>query len=398
MLFKFFWTFSVVMPWYACTVFFEEGVQSNVLPSYRAELMHLHQLVPLAALAAQSCHSNRPCDNLLSMAEQKEDKDDLPFTFLDGLMRLVNFHLGGSLYAMPKVALEGGWTSLVLLLGCCAVLTQLVYENIADVALQVRKGSLGGMVSAVLGRKCAILLRLLVVLNAFGTFIAYLKAATDIYSGVMQESASGGMQLCFLGAVAICLGLVLALQHLHGRVDWGSLMANGTLLILLGALFFVAPSSKRMPPPQSLRWMTVSHGPSLVFAFSSAEYVLLACAVSDEEGNLHSKSQIHRRVRLIGATSLLLSFSLYMLVGYGGIRAFGPATHGDILLNFSLGSSYELLSAVLLGTNAASLLLSLPVFAEALLQNLQHLLTDILPSQYEYALRTYVDPTLGCHY
>ena len=305
--------------------------------------------------------------------------------WLSGMMRLVNFHLGASLYVMAKVAVDGSFEGIFILLGGCALLTLLVYENLADVAVAVNqrqvpvKASLCGLVSQTLGPRVAVLLRMLVVLNAFGVFVSYGKTIMDVYDAVLQEGASAAAQ----GVGAICVGCVGVLIFCGSQIDgWDSLLANGTLLFLLVALFFLEP----VPAPASVAkpWgeLIESYGPSLVFAFSSAEYVLFACGVVNESGDFLRGVPVHRRVRIIGSSSVLISYILYLAVGYGGAKAFGSGVEEDILKNFALKESkHEFLSATVLATNGASLLLSLPVFTETFLQYIRELLEDLLPAR-----------------
>ena len=171
--------------------------------------------------------------------------------WLSGMMRLVNFHLGASLYVMAKVAVDGSFEGIFILLGGCALLTLLVYENLADVAVAVNqrqvpvKASLCGLVSQTLGPRVAVLLRMLVVLNAFGVFVSYGKTIMDVYDAVLQEGASAAAQ----GVGAICVGCVGVLIFCGSQIDgWDSLLANGTLLFLLVALFFLEP----VPAPASV--------------------------------------------------------------------------------------------------------------------------------------------------
>lgn len=303
------------------------------------------------------------------------------------MMRLVNFHLGGSLYTVPMVAMAGGQANMLVLMGVCALLTHFVYENLADVAVNRRDGSLCRIVRRVLGKPAAIVLRGLIVLNAFGVVVAYMQATSDVYHSIVVEDASPTAHLYFLAIVVVGCAAVPVLEYKFSDVaDWGSLVANLALLVLLGALAWLPrhdlTGGSRITATEPLPFLQllVRYGPSLVFAFSSAEYVLLACGVCDMDGVMLPQVDVHGQVRRVGASSLLLSLALYVGVGCGGVRAFGPDVHDDILKNFALkGSDNELLSIAVLSTNAVSLLLSLPVFAEALLLYLRELMQDVLP-------------------
>jgi len=327
---------------------------------------------------------------------------------MDGMMRLVNFHLGGSLYTVAAVAAAGGLLYMILLLGVCALLTLVVYENLADIAVHRQTGSLARIVSSVLGRGAALVLRVLIVLNALGVVVAYLQTCNDIYTGVAQGNATVEALTVFFFTVVTGCAAVPVLEHVFSDVaDWGSLMANVALLVLLGALFWLSPQKDKLPStPKSLWEIAISFGPSFVFAFSSAEYVLLACGVCDNNGVLLPKVRVHSQVRFIGLGSLLISMCLYTAVGYGGLRAFGSRVQDDILKNFSLeASDHQTMSAIVLGTNAVSLLLSLPVFAETLLLYTRELLHDLLPQASFHVLEQHplcrwlvnpAHPYIGC--
>ena len=305
--------------------------------------------------------------------------------YLDGTMHLVNYHLGGSLYTMAAITVAGGLPQTTLLMAVSAVLTCVVYMNLADVATHQGAGSLCRIVSSVLGRKPALVLRVLIMLNALGVIVAYTQACLDIYSSTQSAATTGGF-VTFVVMLVIGCTTVPVLECLRpGTADWGSLVANTALLVLLGSLFWVSPadlSAAPLPESKSFWETVISFGPSLVFAFSSAQYVLFACGVCDANGALLSEVNVRRNVGVIGVGSLVVSFSIYMLVGYGGLRAFGPAVKDDILKNFSLeATNHEILFAAVLGTNAVSLLLSFPVFAEELLLYARELLQDLLSVQ-----------------
>ena len=169
----------------------------------------------------------------------------------------------------------------------------------------------------------------------------YGKAIMDVYDAVMQEAASPEA----IATAAAWLGGMCLLTCLGGHVDgWDSLLANGALLFLIIGIFYLEPSPSHLPVPKPWGKLIVEDGPSLVFTFSSAEYILFACDVVDDEGHFVQGVPVHRRVRIIGATSVLISFALYVAVGYGGARTFGSGVEDDILKNFALkGSKHELL-------------------------------------------------------
>ena len=112
--------------------------------------------------------------------------------YLDGTMHLVNYHLGGSLYTMAAITVAGGLPQTTLLMAVSAVLTCVVYMNLADVATHQGAGSLCRIVSSVLGRKPALVLRVLIMLNALGVIVAYTQACLDIYSSTQSAATTGG--------------------------------------------------------------------------------------------------------------------------------------------------------------------------------------------------------------
>mmetsp|Transcript_94926 Transcript_94926/g.263739 ORF Transcript_94926/g.263739 Transcript_94926/m.263739 type:complete len:411 (+) Transcript_94926:78-1310(+) len=305
---------------------------------------------------------------------------------LDGMMRLVNFHLGGSLYAIPAMCLAGGPAMAGAMLFASACLTLAVYENLSDLAVRTGEGSLCRITSHALGRGFATALRALVVLNALGVVVFYGQACVDIYQGISSTSFDSRPSLVFWATLALGGATVPVLEHaLPDVADWGSLSANSALLVLAAALFYLPPAAGDAAAGNTRElkswWdMVVGFGPAAVFSFSSAEYVLYSCGVSDEVGRLDDKAKVHREVRLVGSLSLLVSLFIYGLVGLGGLRAFGTKVQDDILKNFALQETqHPALAALVLGTNAVSLVLSLPVFAETLLLYTRELLHDVLP-------------------
>ena len=158
-----------------------------------------------------------------------------------------------------------------------------------------------------------------------------------------------------------------------------------------------------------ISWWTavVNFGPSFVFAFSSAEYVLRASGVCDDNGQILEHTNPHKNIRWVGSISLVISLAIYVAIAIGGSRAFGSSVHDDILKNFSLNATeYPIVSALVLATNALSLVLSFPVFTENLLLCMRELLHSLLTSaQFEKHVRgsTLVNklinpahPCLGC--
>lgn len=297
---------------------------------------------------------------------------------LDGLMRLVNFHLGGSLYVIPMIMKEAGPKNASILLAVCASLTWFVYFVLGRLVICQRSGSLTHMVATAMGRPAAILLRLLIVLNALGVVSAYIQTSVDIYATTPIDARY------FFGLILLCGSCsVLALERSAPNIaDWGSLLANGALVVIIVAFLWLPPSSAALPAPMSFFEMVGKHGPSVVFAFSSAEYVLFACGICDDTGKLvegmHER-QVCSRVHTIGPLSLSISFLLYLCVGHAGIRAFGAGVQEDVLKNFGGSTQHPILNTVVLATNALSLILSFPVFAETLLLYTRELLQTMLP-------------------
>jgi len=332
---------------------------------------------------------------------------------LNGLQRLVNFHLGGSLYLMPFIFAAAGPSCALLMTIVCAVLTFFVYELILDAALVTRKGSFGNIIATGLGSRCAATLRLMVVLNALGVVVAYAQTVVDVYRAVAGESvhvppapspqvqAPGGPRPLAPGAldvddsstcrwyflVTFLAGLVMSalLDARFGHVaDWGSLIANFSLLALV-AICLACPAadeSNCMAVDRSETWgaATVRFGHALIFAFTSAEYVLYACNVADERGELLpdvADAELRSRVRRIGGASLLVSAALYVFVGSSGLWAFGACVKEDVLLNLApsmASAGWANAFAAVLAVNAMSLVLSFPVFVQTLLLYLNEFL------------------------
>merc|ERR1712176_1511654 len=76
-------------------------------------------------------------------------------------------------------------------------------------------------------------------------------------------------------------------------------------------------------------------GHNCIFAFTSAEYVLYACGVADDNGNLLedlAESELRSQVRVIGGSSLVVSTIVYVLIGLSGATAFGHCAQEDVLL------------------------------------------------------------------
>lgn len=300
------------------------------------------------------------------------------------------FSLGGAIYTMPSILATAGVTKALTLLCVSGCLTLVVYEYLARAAVQTQKGSLSRIVDAVLGPAVAGVLRILVVLNAMGVVAAYLATVFDVKEAAGGAAAMSGFPgQCFLSIVA---GGLIASGTLEARfshiMDWGSLIANAALLVLIFALIYLAtlqtPVKHSASGEPVLSWWraAVDMGPSLVFAFSSAEYVLRACDVADDDGVLTpgiDAAVIKKRVRLIGLISVVISGTLYFFTGIAGVAAFGREhVQQDILSNLKPPC---LLFATVLGVNAVSLVLSFPVFVEALLLYLRELFEAVLPQK-----------------
>ena len=129
-----------------------------------------------------------------------------------------------------------------------------------------------------------IALRVMVVVNNIGVVAAYLQTILDIYnaanSGQAWSSIGNPNSQCFLSVLFGGWLFVMFLEkQLPDLADWGSLIANLALVALAGVLFwliFVERLQSPMVEQPEIDWWTIikEHGPNLVFAFSSAEYVL----------------------------------------------------------------------------------------------------------------------------
>eukprot|EP00929_Paragymnodinium_shiwhaense_P005731 TRINITY_DN10801_c0_g1_i1.p1 TRINITY_DN10801_c0_g1~~TRINITY_DN10801_c0_g1_i1.p1 ORF type:complete len:409 (-),score=48.85 TRINITY_DN10801_c0_g1_i1:16-1242(-) len=308
-------------------------------------------------------------------------------------MRLVNFHLGGALYTMPGIFRLAGVQNGCFMVVMFGLVSLLVYEYIARTAVAIRQGSLGRIVAELMGSSFGALVRVLAVLNTLCVVSAYIKTTTDTmlvasngepFSLTALSTASCS---CFVGVIVAGLALTLALEVLLPRyADWASVTANAVCVanIIVLLAYPKDPLVTHSAPTRPVSWVQVGLecGPSIVFAFRSAEYVLCACDVSDDQGMLKegvSSEQLFRRVRTVGALSAFLSSAVYILVGYAGLCAFGSDVKDDILMHFQ---SPTLGSGAVLGANVLSLLLSVPVYVENMLVYVRELVWDTLATSH----------------
>jgi len=282
-----------------------------------------------------------------------------------------------------------------------------VYELLADAAIRTHQGSFGNIVAVSLGPLAATWLRVMIVLNTLGVVVAYAQTVVDV-SGAVGISSKGDLSLAvasgdptrlhFLVWLFSGFSIALFLEFYCGHVaDWGSLIANTSLLSLVALCVglgqvsspLVQESIQCQVVTKSDTWSAAGlrFGHSLVFAFSSAEYVLYACNVADEDGNIFagvSDAKLRRRVRSVGGCSLLLSTLLYIMIGQSAVGAFGVCTKEDVLSNLSPAQApagWSIGFAVVLAVNALSLILSFPVFVQALLLNLRELGAPVDPNK-----------------
>mmetsp|Transcript_72588 Transcript_72588/g.200237 ORF Transcript_72588/g.200237 Transcript_72588/m.200237 type:complete len:410 (+) Transcript_72588:58-1287(+) len=322
-------------------------------------------------------------------------------TALNGLQRLVNFHLGGSLYLMPFIFAAAGPACAIAMLVACALLTLIVYELIAGAALRTRKGSFGNIVERSLGAGCAALLRLMVALNAMGVVLAYSQTVVDVYAAAGGQMTVEGAW--FIGTLVVGLAVSVGLDIFLGHIaDWGSAISNAALLALV-FLFAVCPWVERTDCQAVVRSETwkaavLRFAHSLIFAFTSAEYVLYACNVADDDGNLiagKSDGEVHKQVKHVGGASLLLSSFLYISIGYLGFQTFGSCVAEDVLSNLAprgAPAGWARTFAVVLALNALSLVLSFPVFVQTLLLYLREFSSSHVPGRFSAPLQAFFDP------
>eukprot|EP01006_Ploeotia_vitrea_P013939 TRINITY_DN36678_c0_g1_i1.p1 TRINITY_DN36678_c0_g1~~TRINITY_DN36678_c0_g1_i1.p1 ORF type:complete len:448 (-),score=11.24 TRINITY_DN36678_c0_g1_i1:108-1451(-) len=268
-----------------------------------------------------------------------------------GVFNLCSATLGAGALSLPFAFSQAGWLTSFLLLalaGCATVYSVWLLVQVYELAeAQTYEQSVEELVGARL-RHCV---EAVTIIFCFGTAVAYIVAVGDILEPVLLLSTvweRRAMMAAFWFLTMLPPSMFREVNSLRFTSFVGVIAM--AYLVLATIIFSLRNHSTKNPNGVDMGRFDVGLFQSLPIMLFSYTCQVNVFQIYDE-----LDKRTPEKMSLLTCGSVAISFSIYLFMGFFGYLAFGNATQGNILNNFSFWNSDVMVMLVFVAITIAIL-------------------------------------------